>query len=412
MDRRKLIFGKFWLFGLLNNVLYVVILAAAVDIVGPTLPKSLILLADILPSFLVKLVAPFFIDRVEYHYRIWSLIALSGFGMLLVASGRLGVCIVGIVLASISSGVGEITFLQLTHYFSHVALNGWSSGTGGAGLAGSFLYMLLTSILKIPVSRSLLLFSILPIGFLLYFTLQVERTAYEPLASGHFMEAEDNSGSVISLEAPRTTVDNARDCASRPRLAALRERIEVTMRRLKVLVVPYMIPLSTVYLFEYLINQGVSPTLMFPIHEGYGTSQLFHKYRDIYVAYGTLYQLGVFISRSSGSWVRIRGLYLLSVLQFLNLVILLIQSWYYVIHSVWVIMAIVLYEGLLGGASYVNSFLNISEDVPLAEREFSLGAVSISDSSGTLVAAFIGILLEPVLCSHQVKTGRPWCQLE
>ncbi|AGO12190.1 AaceriAEL171Cp [[Ashbya] aceris (nom. inval.)] len=412
MDRRKLIYGKFWLFGLLNNVLYVVILAAAADIVGPTLPKSLILLADILPSFLVKLVAPFFIDRIQYHYRIWSLIALSGVGMLLVASGRLGICIVGIVLASISSGVGEITFLQLTHYFSNVALNGWSSGTGGAGLAGSFLYMLLTSILKISVGRALLLFSVLPVGFLLYFTLQVERTVYQPLTSGRLVEEDDSSDNAIRLEAPRAAMDDTCLLTTRNRWAALREQFEITVRRLKVLVVPYMIPLSTVYLFEYLINQGVSPTLMFPIDKENGKSQFFHKYRDIYVAYGTLYQLGVFISRSSGSWVRIRALYLLSVLQFVNLVFLLIQSWYYIVHSVWIIMVIVLYEGLLGGASYVNSFLNISEEVPVTEREFSLGAVSISDSSGTLIAAFIGLLLEPTLCSHQVKTGRPWCQLE
>ena len=69
-DKSHQIYCYFWLFGLINNVLYVVILSAAVDIVGPTLPKSLVLLADIFPSLAIKLCSPFFIDKsstaIEY----------------------------------------------------------------------------------------------------------------------------------------------------------------------------------------------------------------------------------------------------------------------------------------------------------------------------------------------------------
>ena len=41
-----LIFIAFWLFGLINNVLYVVNLSAAIDLVGPLVPKATVLLAD------------------------------------------------------------------------------------------------------------------------------------------------------------------------------------------------------------------------------------------------------------------------------------------------------------------------------------------------------------------------------
>ena len=51
-------FCSFFVFGLINNVLYVIILTSAHDLVSPTTPKSLILLADIVPSFLLKLVLP------------------------------------------------------------------------------------------------------------------------------------------------------------------------------------------------------------------------------------------------------------------------------------------------------------------------------------------------------------------
>lgn len=179
------------------------------------------------------------------------------------------------------------------------------------------------------------------------------------------------------------------------------------VKRLSKLVIPYMIPLSTVYLFEYLINQGVAPTLLFPID-----TTPFVKYRDIYVTYGTLYQLGVFISRTWGHKLPVKNLYLFSVLQLINLLITLSQSYYYWTDSISWIMVLIFYEGLIGGSSYVNCFMNILKDVDPNEREFVLGSVSISDSLGTLIAAFLGIILEPSLCKHQIGTGRPWCRME
>lgn len=54
----------------------------------------------------------------------------------------------GISLASLSSGLGELTFLQLTTTLptrssSRTALGAWSSGTGFAGIAGAGIWWLL-----------------------------------------------------------------------------------------------------------------------------------------------------------------------------------------------------------------------------------------------------------------------------
>lgn len=376
------VFYSFWLFGLLNNVLYVVILSAAVDLVGPLVPKATVLLADILPAFLIKLSAPFFIHLIAYPRRIASLIALSISGMLLVTFGALEIKLVGIILASLSSGLGEITFLQLTHFYEETGLNGWSSGTGGAGLIGSGVYLLLTTMIGVNVKTTLLLFSVFPLGFLYYFSLppvHSYETIEEPqdLEGGHLMNKFD-----------------------------LKSHIKEIIHKLKSLIVPFMIPLSTVYLSEYLINQSVSPTLLFPIEE-----LPFQKFRDVYVAYGTLYQLGVFISRSSATIVRIRNLYIPSVLQSLNLVLLVLQSLFYFIPNVYIIMLLVFYEGLLGGAAYVNTFMLIIDTIPEKDREFSLGATSMSDSGGIVISALIGLWLEPTLCNYQVDHGREWCKL-
>lgn len=385
LDRDKKTFAYFWLFGLINNILYVVILSAALDIIGPSLPKSIVLLFDIMPSFLIKLSAPFFVHSIHYDKRIPILILLSMLGIILVSTRSLWLCLPGIVLASLSSGFGEITFLQLTHFFGSKSLTGWSSGTGGAGIVGSFSYLLLTTVFRLNIQLSLLLYAALPLIFLLYYKINdsiVSSQVYQSLDM-----PIDSSDGPIELLKSNGWVD--------------------IVKRLSKLVIPYMIPLSTVYLFEYLINQGVAPTLLFPID-----TTPFVKYRDIYVTYGTLYQLGVFISRTWGHKLPVKNLYLFSVLQLINLLITLSQSYYYWTDSISWIMVLIFYEGLIGGSSYVNCFMNILKDVDPNEREFVLGSVSISDSLGTLIAAFLGIILEPSLCKHQIGTGRPWCRME
>ena len=172
-----------------------------------------------------------------------------------------------------------------------------------------------------------------------------------------------------------------------------------------------MIPLSTVYIFEYVINQGISPTLLFPLHQL--PTWLFKEYRDIYVFYGFLYQVGVFISRSSINFgIRIRQLYLLTFLQFVNVVITLFQSLYSIpFPNIWGLSLLIFYEGLLGGFLYVNTFMSVSEQVSETSREFAMGSVGISDSFGIMIAGSFNLWLEPTLCDHQVLQGQNWCRL-
>lgn len=380
-------FISFFAFGLLNNILYVIILSAAVDLVGSSTPKAVVLLADILPSFTIKLVAPFFIHKIAYKTRIHSLVVLSCSGMVIISCfNSIPVRVFGILLALVSSGLGELTFLQLTHFYGVSSLSGFLSGTGGAGLAGSFLFMLMTNILGINVSLTLFISLALPCGFLLvyYYVLGEYDIEYDTI------ESDD-----VQFEDVQEDLDN--------------NTFHRTIRRIKPLLIPYMLPLSTVYVSEYVINQGVSPTLLFPIDTL--PKWLFRSYRDIYVVYGFLYQLGVFVSRSLISFVRIRQLHWLSLLQLFNLGLTIFQSVYDVpFLSIYPLLLLIFYEGLLGGALYVNTFVSVSEEVSKESREFSMGAVSISDSFGVVVAGCFNWWLEGKLCGMQVARGRDWCR--
>ncbi|MCJ1397779.1 battenin CLN3 protein [Xylographa trunciseda] len=167
----------FWLFGLINNVLYVIILSAALDLVGPSIPKGAVLLFDVVPSFLTKLIAPYFIHLLPYPARILLFASISSVGMLLIAlspaytddTGTLAVKMVGVMLASLSSGAGELSFLGLTHYYGEFSLAAWGSGTGAAGLVGAGAYALATTVLGLGVRTSLLASAVLPVGMVVAF---------------------------------------------------------------------------------------------------------------------------------------------------------------------------------------------------------------------------------------------------
>lgn len=150
-------------------MLYVIILTAALDLVGPKVPKGVVLLADVIPSFLMKLCAPYFIHTVPYSVRVILFVVISTCGMLLVAltppytgGGTIGLKMAGVVLASISSGLGELSFLGLTHFYGPFSLAAWGSGTGGAGLIGAGAYALATS-QGFGIANTLLASSLLPI---------------------------------------------------------------------------------------------------------------------------------------------------------------------------------------------------------------------------------------------------------
>ncbi|KAM4066791.1 CLN3 protein [Hirsutella rhossiliensis] len=419
-DTRTLV--AFWLLGLINNIFYVIILSAAQDLVG-SLPKGIVLLADVMPSFFLKLVGPYYIHAVPYRLRVPVFIALASAGMLIIAlapsSQSVSFRLAGVVMASLSSGGGELSFLSLLHYYGRGGLVGWGSGTGAAGLVGAGLYEVMTEWWGFGVRESLLFSASLPALMLVSFFFILPQEPLRRIQNRRGYEAVPHREAAADDQAHHQVNDAPPEAAPSALLAPPASAVDVSpahetpkshslranLRRAKSLFVPYMMPLFLVYIAEYTINQGVAPTLLYPVK-----SSPFRHLRSFYPFYGFLYQLGVFISRSSVSIVRIRNLYLPSYLQVGNLALLTLHALFYFIPSVYIVFAIVLWEGLLGGCVYVNCFAEILENVPLEDREFSLGAATVSDSAGICTAGFLSIALETNLCDYQVAHGRDWCR--
>ncbi|XP_075441209.1 battenin-like isoform X2 [Ascaphus truei] len=160
----------FWLLGLCNNFAYAVMLSAAHDILRTEtnetstvsvsghpqssnssrydcnqISTAAVLLADILPTLIIKLMAPFYIHLIPYNYRVsLCIFAATGSFLIVSFSTQITLSLLGVVFASVSAGLGEVTFLSLTAFFNSAVVLYWSSGTGGSGLLGALLYLGIT----------------------------------------------------------------------------------------------------------------------------------------------------------------------------------------------------------------------------------------------------------------------------
>jgi len=94
----------------------------------------------------------------------------------------------------------------------------------------------------------------------------------------------------------------------------------------------------------------------------------------------------------------------MAVLQCINVGFFLGETILFFTPSIWIIFAIVLWEGLLGGGAYVNTFYRMSHEVPPARRNFALGVVSLADALGITFAGLFAIPTHNALCSLPVPT--------
>ena len=177
---------SYWVLGLCNNFAYVIMLSAAHDILSDhkndtnttttnttnkydcnDISTGAILLADIIPGIIVKLIAPFFVHRIKYSMRLSFVIITCASSFLIVAlapSDLKWLTFIGVMCASVSSSFGEITFLSLSTLYNRVlALSGWGSGTGAAGVGGSLIYAALTTFAGVSPRTTILIMLFIPV---------------------------------------------------------------------------------------------------------------------------------------------------------------------------------------------------------------------------------------------------------
>ncbi len=404
----------FFLFGLLNNALYVVILTAALELLPQGVPTGLVSFANIFPALIAKAVWPYLLrGRVRYTRRVWSCAGLSFVGMLLVSFfPALTMRLLGISLASFSSGLGELTFLQLsTRYapkhrsgaltasaaasagietnFAGDAVGWFASGTGAAGLVGAAAWWVVR---PLGVQTGMAILSILP-GFMVLAYLAVlpsidqllhpspGQAQYAPISTSddatspsreQLHDDDEDEAAPLNGAQADTGISSPKDSHGDDDVK-VRLSFAEKMTLLRPMLLRYILPLVTVYFAEYTINQGVAPTLIYPLPTSSSHPLLalvVKKLTDYYPLYQLVYQTFVFLSRSSISIFKLPAiprhlLWLPAVLQTALLMLLASESlyaWFRQSIASPLVIVLICIEGLAGGAAYVSVFYSIGVD--------------------------------------------------
>ncbi|KAK3927679.1 Battenin [Frankliniella fusca] len=387
--RRNL--AAYWILGLCNNYGYVIMLSAAYEILHDKFNQSetgkeiegdrhcnelstgAVLLADIIPSLFIKFVSPFF--PLWIHTRMASVIALNVSGFLLVAwAEQLWMALLGVACMSLASGLGEVSLLAYTAFFKDkTVITMWSSGTGGAGVLGSVSFLVLSMWLS---SRdTLLVMNVVPFWMGLSFWWLLVRPR---------LDSSDEETPVTIQKEKVVIVKVQDDVPTHVTNASFLDKLRDVPPLLK-----YIVPLTMVYFFEYFINQGLFELIHYDDQEQWAFQ---------YKVFQSVYQVGVFLSRSSGSFFHIEKIWILSVLQGLNVIYFTTEAIYGYSSSVWVVAVLVLWEGLLGGAAYVNTYFCISKQIAPEKREFSMAMSSVGDAVGISAAGFVAMPVHNALC--------------
>lgn len=114
-----------------------------------------------------------------------------------------------------------------------------------------------------------------------------------------------------------------------------------------------------------------------------------------------VYQIGVFVSRSSGNVIKMENLWWMPFFQFLNVFYFLFEVLFPFTPSIWMTFVFVFWVGMQGGLSYVNTFFRMVMEIPLSQQKFALGVVTIAESIGIVIAGFIAIPTHDALCRHR-----------
>ena len=161
--------------------------------------------------------------------------------------------------------------------------------------------------------------------------------------------------------------------------------------------------LFSVYFLEYMCITSFADVMgqkMKLIHHDRADDFDVRAYFDILNA---CYQLGVFLSRSSLRFFRIKHVWVLSVLQAINFTFCFLNARYMFCPSLGLMAPLLVWVGLMGGGSYVNVLVSMLELKTLehAERESAMSLSLFFNDFGITLASLLSLVLAATLFSDQ-----------
>jgi battenin len=357
---------------LINNLSYVLVLSAAQDIAQSLGARSLLGLlqwANVLCGLPVRLYNGYMLNNISTRIRIAlvsALFALSAISLGLLVQVSFPGTIAAILVVGTASSLGEAVVLAHLRNIDSRLTGDWASGTGMAGVAGSLGYLLSTAVLGL--STSTVFFSTAPLAIVYWIAFIVTQ------------RGEDEDEGKQPLNDPIVEEEE------------VEEEESVWRRSVRVFsgIQSMGIQLALVYFLEYVVSVGFAArSNPDPLNSSFWS-------RNCYRALATSYQLGVLISRSSLSCIRIHRLYLLTSIQGVNFVLWAVHAYTYIL-PLWSLFPLMVFVGLVGGAMYVNVFFELLSSSSITrskDRELAVNLVCALYNLGIIISAVLELVLD------------------
>eukprot|EP00743_Colponemidia_sp_Colp-15_P006146 GILK01006606.1.p1 GENE.GILK01006606.1~~GILK01006606.1.p1 ORF type:complete len:460 (+),score=74.39 GILK01006606.1:123-1382(+) len=367
--------------GVLNNCGYVLVNSAAQSIAKSFDKEDLIALIpwlNIAMGSTARSVNAFFLLKISHTSRILFIAVLMLLGYLGVAVATFVsfyFALAAILLVGSASSFGESVNLGFLRAFPSELVGAWSSGTGMAGVLGSGLYLILSSA---NLQDSLIFFVASPFA-VVYCSIYLY--LYRSSKSNRKVYAEEEQRAL--RQSMTISMSNLDPKTESTLTRVLRCEGYIWTRALQ---------LSAVYFLEYVVSVAFADAVNPKVDEG----SFFRVHA--YVILSFCYQLGVLLSRSSLKLVKIQRVEVITSLQAVNFIFwFLLAIWKFA--PLWVQFLLMVFVGLLGGASYVNTMYLIMNDrrIPEKDREFSLNLCALHIDFGIFSACAFMLLFTKVI---------------
>ncbi|ORC85268.1 uncharacterized protein TM35_000361280 [Trypanosoma theileri] len=427
-----------WCIGVINNFHWNLVHAgssAIADSYGMKKYVALITWANVLFTIVARIGNAFVFPLLSYNVRVTIKAGVAIAALLIVSfAWDIGghknvvafvVTLIGVVFGGMASCYGESLFLGYIERMPSLQIGSWSSGTGLSGVVASLSFLGLTSAGLRNSYIFLISIPILVIYWLLYFfglkmpfyvptspannksITEVDaqpvdgdddddygRCAYKAMSNWKGMpwtdiippEPEEKPECLKEMEREKLRAamgddyvepldsDNTPENAQIGKWARWKRDTWPMAKEMHRFTAWNNFNLTAVYVTEYVVQLMVP--FSFPC--GVKVSESFWL-KNSFVISQFCYQFGVLVSRSSLLCIRIRYVWIMTIIQFLNAIAWLIQAKIKYMSDpnnadrelkfAFGLFAWMIFVGLMGGSSYVNVFYNILEETKRMQED-------------------------------------------
>lgn len=349
-----------FLLGLINNLPYVIGIASATRIVDKyEMPgyTGLVLWANNLSGIFARFINTWLVS-CNVRYEI-----IFAFNCVLMALGLIGcaftttfwITLIAIFFIGFSSNLGEsVVLCYIAYRRKEPLLKSWSSGTGMAGITGasySLIFAFLTPSDTVYFYSFIGVLPVVVVYALCYYLILVKSPSEVP-EERNVIEKIDNSALTINDSAD---LNDVRVGDGLPEKGKICDPVVWKLSWFPIM------NCGAVYFLEYIIQGAFNDACLNDDQKPYWTAK-------IYPLLNLMYQIGVFMSRSSLTFFQFPWVGILTLIQLGFADLWLMQSLLRFM-PIGVMLFLMVLVGLFGGCSYVNVFHLIMTTPQLSTKQ-------------------------------------------